>query len=102
MKTWCAVPNCRMCDAAHECLRFSYREAGAVVWRRCLTCHREERGKWVGGISVAGGREYRDGDSCPTCQTGTLERRNVILAVDRRRGLIQCERCGTNRHGGNP
>ena len=42
-------------------------------------------------------RQYRDDDSCPTCHVGTLERKNVDLAVDRRRGMIQCELCGATR-----
>lgn len=29
------------------CFRFSYREAGPTVWRRCLDCGREDRGRWV-------------------------------------------------------
>lgn len=29
------------------CFRFTYRWAGPVVWRRCLDCGHEERGRWI-------------------------------------------------------
>lgn len=30
-----------------DCSRFTYTEAGAVVWRRCLDCGYTERGRFI-------------------------------------------------------
>ena len=37
---------------AHACDRFTYREAGHLLIRRCLDCGHTERGHWVRTVSV--------------------------------------------------
>ena len=75
----------------HACVRVTYVEAGAVVWRRCLECHHAERGKWVGGVRVAGGPELLHPEQGGGPMTGRERALTGCWHYDYAQHCVQCD-----------